>query len=104
MKRSFIPCVSLWLAGLIGAAAIHADVVTDWNDVALPLVSQAGSADITRQFALVHVAQFEAVNSVVGKYTPYVVNLAAPGASWWYSHSQAAPKTVKLCGASLMCW
>src|SRR6185503_7094967 len=43
-----------------------------------------------RQFAIMHVAQFEAVNAVVGKYAPYLVNLAAPGASPEAAAAQAA--------------
>ena len=90
MKTSFFTCASLLLSGLIGPAAVHADVVTDWNDIALPLIRTAAAATVTRQMALVHVAQFEAINAIVGKYTPYAVNLAAPGASPEAAAAQAA--------------
>jgi hypothetical protein len=69
------------LAGLAVPSRVQADVISDWNDIAVPLIRTAPNITATRQLALVHVAQFEAVNAVVGKYTPYVVNLAAPGAS-----------------------
>src|SRR6476646_9311974 len=63
---------------LMSAATIpvRADVITDWNDIALPLLRAAPKLSQNHQFAIMHVAQFEAVNAVVGKYTPYVVNLA----------------------------
>jgi hypothetical protein len=53
---------------------VQADVISDWNDIAVPLIRTAPNVTATRQLALVHVAQFEAVNAVVGKYTPYMVN------------------------------
>jgi hypothetical protein len=77
---------------LLSAAAIPvpADVITDWNDIALPLLRNTPKISDKRQFAIMHVAQFEAVNAVVGKYTPYVINVAAPGASAEAAAAQAA--------------
>jgi hypothetical protein len=82
------------VASLLATASVstgaRADVITDWNDVAVPLIRTAPNVTATRQLALVHVAQFEAVNAVVGKYTPYVLNLAAPTASAEAAAAQAA--------------
>src|SRR5262245_32140706 len=75
---------------LISTAMIHADVITDWNDIALPLLRAAPRINANRQFAILHVAQFEAVNAVPGKYQPYVMNIAAPGASPEAAAAQAA--------------
>jgi hypothetical protein len=75
---------------LLAAAITRADVITDWNDIALPLLRAAPRISASRQFAIMHVAQFEAVNAVVGKYTPYVVNVAAPGASAEAAAAQSA--------------
>jgi hypothetical protein len=75
---------------VLAAAALRADVITDWNDIALPLLRTAPKISANRQFAIMHVAQFEAVNAVVGKYTPYVVHLSAPGASAEAAAAQAA--------------
>ena len=66
---------------LLAAATTRADVITDWNTIAVPLIRTAPNITATRQLALVHIAQFEAVNAVAGKYAPYVVNIAIPGAS-----------------------
>src|SRR5262245_40334594 len=75
---------------VLAATTLYADVITDWNDIALPLIRVAPKISANRQFAMMHVAQFEAVNAVVGKYTPYVVNLAAPTASPEAAAAQAA--------------
>lgn len=75
---------------LLVSNGLRADVITDWNDIALPLLRAAPKISQNHQFAILHVAQFEAVNAVVGKYTPYVVNLAAPGASPEAAAAQAA--------------
>ena len=48
---------------LLSAATIpvRADVITDWNDIALPLLRAAPKLSQNHQFAIMHVAQFEAV-------------------------------------------
>ena len=67
----------------IGGLAI-ADVITDWNDkvvIAGVKASQAPFAH-TRSAAIMHIAMFDAVNSIDRRYTPYRVQLpAAPGTS-----------------------
>jgi hypothetical protein len=62
----------------------HADVVTDWNDKVVTAGVKASQAPFvhTRSAAIVHVAMFDAVNSIDRRYTPYRVQLsAAPGTS-----------------------
>jgi hypothetical protein len=95
MKAKIAARYRLYVAGLVLTSfsvlpESRADVISDWNDIAVPLIRNAPNVTATRQLALVHVAQFEAVNAVVGKYTPYVVNLAAPGASPEAAAAQAA--------------
>src|SRR5262249_32561048 len=80
----------LILCVLLTTSTLRADVITEWNDIALPLLRTSPKISANRQFAMMHVAQFEAVNAVVGKYTPYVMNLAAPGASPEAAAAQAA--------------
>src|SRR5436190_17988801 len=75
---------------LLAAATVRADVITYWNDVALPLLRAAPKLSQNHQFAIMHVAQFESVNAVIGKYTPYVLNVAAPNASAEAAAAQAA--------------
>jgi hypothetical protein len=61
-----------------------ADVVTDWNEVAVATAAAGGqrASEASRATALVHAAIFDAVNAIEARYTPYRVKLAAPaGAS-----------------------
>ena len=56
----------------------HADVVTDWNERA---VTAGYTARVTpgvsaRCIAMVHLAMFEALNSIEPRYTPYRTRLA----------------------------
>ena len=69
------------LMGLSGLAT--ADVVTDWNEkaVAAGYAANAGPAN-ARNVAIVHLAMFEALNSIEPRYTPYRKRLPVePGAS-----------------------
>jgi hypothetical protein len=70
---------------LAGAASLAtADVITDWNEkaVAAGYIARHGPPPHTRIVAMVHLAMFEATNSIDGRYRPYRARLAAePGAS-----------------------
>lgn len=74
---------------LISGTAV-ANVVTDWNDIAVPLTRNAPNVLSTRQLALVHVAMFDAANAVAGTYAPYSFNVASPGASIEVAVAKAA--------------
>jgi hypothetical protein len=74
-----IASLSLRLGGLAVA-----DVITDWNDKVVSAGVKTSQAPFvhTRSAAIMHVAMFDAVNSIDRRYTPYRVQLpAAPGAS-----------------------
>jgi hypothetical protein len=61
-----------------------ADVITDWDEkaVAAGYTAKQGPPPHSRVVAIVHLAMFEAVNSIDGRYRPYRAHLAAePGAS-----------------------
>ncbi len=61
-----------------------ADVVTDWNAKAVAAGYTAGltPAQQSRAMAIVHIAVFEALNSIEPRYTPYRARLhAEPGTS-----------------------
>jgi len=73
--------IGLLLVGFSGPTA--ADVVTDWNEkaVAAGYAATAGVAN-SRNVAIVHVAMFEALNSIEPRYAPYRAALPVmPGAS-----------------------
>jgi PAP2 superfamily protein len=73
--------------GLLLAAAslaATADVITDWDEkaVAAGYTARQGPPPHSRNVAVVHLAMFEAVNSIDGRYRPYRAKLQAePGAS-----------------------
>src|SRR5687768_8317511 len=77
------PCL---VAGLLAAAVgtTNADVVTDWSEkaVAAGYAARQGPPPHTRIVAMVHLAMFEAVNSIEPRFRPYRARLPAePGAS-----------------------
>src|SRR3984957_7225088 len=60
------------LAALSGAGLpCHADVITDWDAKASAVASPAGLGE--RELAIVDIAMFDAVNSIVRKFQPYLV-------------------------------
>lgn len=61
------------------ASAVHADVITDWNARADVLASDQRLLPPVhgRVLAMMHVAMFEAVNAIEGRYVPYRLNLVA---------------------------
>jgi PAP2 superfamily len=72
-----IASLSLRLGGLATA-----DVITDWNDKVVTAGVKTSQAPFvhTRSVAIMHVAMFDAVNSIDRRYAPYRVQLpAAPG-------------------------
>jgi hypothetical protein len=69
---------------LAGAPIAQADVVTDWNQTAIEVMKAANVAGNpwTRSMAMMHVAMFDAVNSVQGRYTRFAATVpVAPKAS-----------------------
>jgi hypothetical protein len=67
------------------AAAVHADAVTDWNVKANDFIvaGRLGAPPANRVLAIAHVAVFDAVNAITGRYavSGRVALEAAPGAS-----------------------
>src|SRR5512133_3970503 len=77
---------ALALTGLATFSSAHADVVTDWNEIALetqfavPLGIRTPTA--SRALALMHLAVFDAINSIDRRFTPYAMEGASdPAAS-----------------------
>jgi hypothetical protein len=78
---------------LFGAAVARADVVLDWNAIAVSTAITNGQNPFAqgRYAAIVQLAVFEAVNSITGDYHPYLGSItAAPGASADAAAVQAA--------------
>jgi hypothetical protein len=78
--------LSVILVALVACSSIaaRADVVLDWNAIAMStLVSQGQSPFAQARFmAITQLAVFEAVNAITGDYKPYLGTVTAPaGAS-----------------------
>src|SRR5712671_5381196 len=84
---------TLGVALLSGAAIVHADVITDWNQTAIAVMKAANVAGNpwTRSMAMMHVAMSDAVNTVQGRYARFTATgPAAPKASAETAASAAA--------------
>lgn len=72
----------VWMGTLlVGLASLaSADVITDWNEtiVNASLAAQQPPPVQARDIAIVHLAMFDAVNSIEPRYTPYRIQLQAP--------------------------
>jgi hypothetical protein len=66
------------LAGTLTCLAVPsmANVITDWDAKAVAVVAPAPVGQ--RELAMVHVAMFDAVNSIERRYRPYLIQLTAP--------------------------
>jgi hypothetical protein len=75
--------ISLFTALAAAALAARADVITDWNRIAVPIVISYGlGAPPYRELAMMHLAMYEAINALEPRYQPYRHKLEAPaGAS-----------------------
>ena len=73
-----------------------ADVVLDWNEVALARVAAArqGPPDGARTMAMVHLAMFEAINAVEHRYAPYAYKGRAPAGTSAEAAAAAAASSV----------
>jgi hypothetical protein len=78
------------------AVPASADVVTDWNEKAVAAVTARTMLppQAERVIASVHVAMFDAINSVERRYLPYQVQLAAPKDTSKEAAAAAAAATV----------
>jgi hypothetical protein len=67
---------------LSSPATAAADVVLDWNSIALATTATQNPFNQARLLAITQLAVFEAVNAVTGRYEPYLGTVVAPaGAS-----------------------
>ncbi len=80
---------------LFSAAVAHADAVTEWNAIMQTTVASSNAFVQARSNAIVELAVFEAVNTITGKYQPYLGTISAPaGASADAAAIAAAHRTL----------
>src|SRR5882672_10119133 len=85
----------LMAAALIGAAPpAFADVITDWDEKAVAIVNSMPPYNAQRIIGIVHVAMFDAVNSIEQRYQPYLVQLPAPPSTSKEAAAAAAAAVV----------
>jgi len=76
-------------------ASARADVITDWNEKAVAFVKRRlPPPQAHRATAMMHVAMFDAVNSIERRYRPYLTQLPAAPASSREAAAVAAAGTV----------
>jgi hypothetical protein len=75
--------VLICVAALCTPWSARADVVTDWNAIAVPAVQPLGGTPVqSRALAMVHLAMFDALNAIDRRYESYGDGLpTSPGAS-----------------------
>jgi hypothetical protein len=90
----------LAVAAIMGAPSVFANVITDWDEKAVVAVTPMASLGGTnpylaqRMMGLVHVAMFDAVNSIEQRYRPYLVQLPADPATSKEAAAAAAAARV----------
>src|SRR6266704_6968385 len=85
MKRMHDKHITIGILSLLmtsvwfGTAAARADVVSDWNTIAVntAVANKQSPFAQARYAAIVQLAVFEAVNSITGEYKPYLGTLPA---------------------------
>src|SRR5471030_852956 len=73
-------CTAVTLVALLVCSPIaaRADVVLDWNAIAVSTVSGQSPFAQSRFMAIVQLAVFEAVNAITRDYKPYIGTVVAP--------------------------
>jgi hypothetical protein len=74
---------ALCAAGALSSAAVAGDreVVIEWNALMEATVPNSAGVTLPRGYAMMHIAMFDAVNSIEGGYTGYHVRVPASGAA-----------------------
>jgi hypothetical protein len=78
-----------------GTNSAFADVITDWNERTVAFVTpRMAPAAAQRVAAMVHVAMFDAINSIERRYRPYLVQLPVNAAASKETAAAAAAGSV----------
>jgi hypothetical protein len=82
-------------AAIVVAPPAFADVITDWNENAVALVTpRMAPGTGQRVVAIMQVAMFDAVNSIERRYQPYLAQLPAPSGTSKEAAATAAAGAV----------
>ena len=96
MKRVALNCFVAGSFITLLTGLVSADVITDWNERAVSAGDKArvGNSPTARAIAMVHLAMFEAVNSIEPRYTPYRTRLSADSGTSRDAAAASAAHTV----------
>lgn len=97
IRRNFGLLCVLMVSLLFGSTAANADVVLDWNTIAVNTAIANGQNPFAqaRYASIAQLAVFEAVNAIRGDYEPYLGTITAPpGASVDAAAIQAAYRVL----------
>ncbi len=93
-KRNLV-IAAIGVSVLSTAILARADAVTDWNAIMQATVATSNAFVQARSAAIVQLAVFDAVNSINGRYRPYLAIISAPpGASSEAAAVAAAHRTL----------
>jgi hypothetical protein len=83
-------------ASCVSTASVSADVISDWNEKAVALVTtrQLPPPQAERIMAMVHVAMFDAVNAIDRRYQPGIAQVPAPATASREAAAATAAGTV----------
>lgn len=90
--RQILRMATLAVALCCPTAIASANVITDWDEKAVAVVPPGSEGE--RVMAMVHVAMFDAVNSIEPRYRPYRLKLPAPAGTSKEAAAAAAAGTV----------
>jgi hypothetical protein len=81
--KAYISAAMTCFAVATPAAAVHADVVTEWNAAALDAihVDRTPPPRASRALAILHVSIYDAINGVARTHERYFVTSAVPASA-----------------------
>jgi hypothetical protein len=79
---------------MCAAPSAFANVITDWDEKAVAVVTPMPPLSAQRVMAMVHTAMFDAVNSIERRYRPYLAQLAAAPSTSKEAAAAAAAATI----------
>jgi len=105
MKRMYDKYITVGILSLLmtsvlfGTAAARADVVSEWNTIAVntAVANKQSPFAQARYAAIVQLAVFEAVNSITGEYKPYLGTL--PARPWASAEAAAVEAAYQVLNA-----
>ncbi len=93
-KKIWSSGAALAIALLIAPPLARADVVLDWNVIMLSTIGPQPPFPTSRFAAITHLAMFEAVNAITGRYDPYLGTIGAPSGASAEAAAAAAAHAV----------